>query len=480
MQLIWFRCDLRTHDNTALAAACKAGPTIAVYLASPAQWQEHDDAPAKIDFWRRNLVELSDALDELGIPLLFKTIDHWHEAPAALEKICRAHQVEALHYNEEYGVNERSRDQAVAAHLDGLDIDSQGYLDQLFFEPGSVLTKSGRYFQVFGQFRKVCYERFHQSLPAIVPRPHKQERPPIENDALPAHFRGYAAPAKAISDFWPAGETAARKRLEHFASGPIDDYLGERDLPAHPGTSQISAYLTAGVVSPRQCLHAALNSNQGEFQSGNPGAVTWVSQLCWREFYKHILVGYPRVSMHRAFRKETEALRWRDAPEDLLAWQEGRTGIPIIDAAMRQLVSVGWMHNRLRMLTAMFLSKNLLIDWREGERFFMQHLVDGELSNNNGGWQWCSSTGTDASPYFRVFNAVTQSAKFDAQGVFIRHWVPELQTMSGKDIHDPSKVAGLTGTARTYPTPIVDLKESRARALAAFRSLPPRDVNKTA
>ncbi|RZA17836.1 MAG: deoxyribodipyrimidine photo-lyase, partial [Proteobacteria bacterium] len=204
------------------------------------------------------------------------------------------------------------------------------------------------------------------------------------------------------------------------------------------------------------------------------------SQLCWREFYKHILVGYPRVSMHRAFRKETEALRWRDAPEDLLAWQEGRTGIPIIDAAMRQLVSVGWMHNRLRMLTAMFLSKNLLIDWREGERFFMQHLVDGELSNNNGGWQWCSSTGTDASPYFRVFNAVTQSAKFDAQGVFIRHWVPELQTMSGKDIHDPSQVAGLTGTARTYPTPIVDLKESRARALAAFRSLPPRDVNKTA
>jgi deoxyribodipyrimidine photo-lyase len=479
MQLIWFRCDLRTHDNTALAAACKAGPTLAVYLASPKQWQEHDDAPAKVDFWRRNLVELSADLEALGIPLLFKTVDHWHEAPAALEKICRAHKVDAVHYNDEYGVNERQRDQAVAAYLDSLDIDSHGYLDQLFFEPGSVLTKSGRYFQVFGQFRKVCYERFHQSLPAIVPRPRQQERPPIDSDAIPAHFRGYSAPSKAISDFWPAGEKEARKRLQHFASGPIEDYLGERDLPAHPGTSQMSAYLTAGVVSPRQCLHAALNSNQGEFQSGNQGAVTWVSQLCWREFYKHILVGYPRVSMHRAFRQETEALRWRDAPDDLLAWQEGRTGIPIIDAAMRQLVSVGWMHNRLRMLTAMFLSKNLLIDWREGERFFMQHLVDGELSNNNGGWQWCSSTGTDASPYFRVFNAVTQSAKFDTQGVFIRHWVPELEKMSSKDIHDPSQVAGLTGTARTYPKPIVDLKESRARALAAFRSLPPRNVNKT-
>ncbi|WPP00673.1 deoxyribodipyrimidine photo-lyase [Pseudomonas sp. HR96] len=476
MQLIWFRCDLRVHDNTALAAACKQGPVVALYLVSPGQWREHDDAPAKVDFWLRNLAELRQQLEALHIPLLVRTLEFWSEAPKVLAEVCGQHSVQAVHCNEEYGVNESARDSAVRQRLGKDGIELHSHLDQLFFKPGSVLTKSGTYFQVFSQFRKVCYERFHQSVPALVPKPRAQAPVSIKSDALARSADGFAQPPKAIIELWPAGEDEARRRLTHFCGGPIEDYLSERDLPAHPGTSQLSAYLAAGVVSPRQCLHAALASNQGEFQSGNVGAVTWINELCWREFYKHILVGYPRVSMHRAFRQETEALRWRDAPADLQAWQEGRTGLPIVDAAMRQLVATGWMHNRLRMITAMFLTKNLLIDWRLGERFFMQHLIDGDLASNNGGWQWSSSTGTDASPYFRIFNPTSQSAKFDAQGVFIRQWVPELASLGNKEVHDPNSVGDLFSGVGDYPRPIVDLRKSRERALAAFRDLPQREV----
>ena len=268
-----------------------------------------------------------------------------------------------------------------------------------------------------------------------------------------------------------AGEQAAQQRLSIFTAAAIDGYLDQRDFPAKPGTSQLSAYLAAGVISVRQCLHAALAANQGEFDSGKPGVITWINELLWREFYTHILVGYPKVSRHRAFKPETEALAWRNAPKDLLAWQQGRTGFPIIDAAMRQLLATGWMHNRLRMIVAMFLTKNLLIDWREGERFFMQHLVDGCLAANNGGWQWSASTGTDSVPYFRVFNPVSQSKKFDPNGDFIRRWVPELKHLSAKEIHQPKLLSGLFGT-EDYPKPIVDLSTSRLRAIEAFKNLP--------
>jgi deoxyribodipyrimidine photo-lyase len=472
MQLIWLRSDLRVHDNTALAAACAKGPTLALYLLSPGQWQAHDDSPNKVDFWLRNLKQLSAALKKLHIPLLIREADTWDKAPKVIAQLCKEHGIEAVHCNEEYGVNETRRDDAVAALLDEHGITLERYLDQLLFKPGSVLTKGGTYFQVFSQFRKVCYERLHHSPPALVATPKAQKPVHVAADKVPDHVKGFATPSKTLQQMWPAGEDEASQRLKVFTDQPIEHYKVERDLPARPGTSQISAYLAAGVVSPRQCLHSALNSNRGEFESGNVGVVTWISELIWREFYKHILVGYPRVSMHRAFRLEYEALPWRNAPKDLQAWQEGRTGIPIVDAAMRQLVATGWMHNRLRMIAAMFLSKNLLIDWREGERFFMQHLIDGDLASNNGGWQWSASTGTDSVPYFRIFNPVSQSMRFDEQGVFLKQWLPELKHLDSKQVHAPP--AGDLFADGDYPAPIVDLKEGRERALAAFKNLPSR------
>jgi deoxyribodipyrimidine photo-lyase len=477
-QLLWLRGDLRLSDNTALSNAMASGPTIALYVITPQQWLAHDDAPCKVDFWLRNLHSLQQALAALNVPLLVRECADWQQVPDVLLQLCQDLQISAVHCNEEYGIHETQRDQASSNLLQGQGIALHSHFDQLLFKPGSVLTKTGSYFQVFSQFRKVCLQRLHVSLPACLPYPKAQAPLAIASDVLPDQVAGFAQPAATLRDYWPAGEDEAQRRLQDFAEQQMHAYDRQRDLPAVPGTSQLSAYLAAGVISVRQCLHAALRANHGEFDSGNPGILCWINELLWREFYKHVLVGYPRVSRHRAFRPETEALAWRDAPEELLAWQQGRSGIPLVDAAMRQLHATGWMHNRLRMVVAMFLTKNLLIDWREGERFFMRQLIDGDLAANNGGWQWSASTGTDAAPYFRIFNPLSQSQRFDAEGRFIRHWLPELADLDDRDLHNPKAALGLFGPSgypADYPTPMVDLRASRERALQAFKHLPKLD-----
>lgn len=469
-QLLWLRSDLRITDNTALVAAMNAGPTVAIYLITPGQWLAHDDAACKVDFRLRNLTALSARLAELNVPLLIRSADHWQTVPALMVGICNELGVETVHINDEYGVNEQRRDELTAQALSQTGTTLRRHMDQLLFSPGSVKTLAGECFKVFSQFRKVCYARLSHSLPHCLTVPSPQPRLPITSDPVPETVQGFASPSDELRSYWPAGERAAQSRLDSFADQVLADYQQQRDYPAEPGTSQMSTYLATGVVSPRQCLHAALMTNQGELASGNPGAVTWINELLWREFYKHILVGYPRVSMGRAFRHETEALPWRHAPDELAAWQQGRTGFPIIDAAMRQLLATGWMHNRLRMIVAMFLSKNLLINWREGERWFMRHLIDGDLAANNGGWQWSASTGTDSVPYFRLFNPYSQSAKFDAQGHFLRRWLPELAHLSNRDIHNPSAIDNPLFAIK-YPQPILDLPMSRERALSAFKNL---------
>ncbi|KJK01208.1 deoxyribodipyrimidine photolyase [Pseudomonas sp. 21] len=468
-QLVWLRTDLRLRDNSALHAAAERGPVIAVYLLSPGQWQRHDDAPCKVDFWLRNLRELRAGLDKLCIPLLIRTANLWAEAPKVIAQLCRELNIETVHVNEEYGVNEAARDAAVEKALEHDGIRLRSHLDQLFFTPGTLLTKGGTYFQVYSQFRKVCYERLNLGVPSLVPAPRAQQELDIASDEVPSQVAGFEPPPAELSEEWPAGEEAAHERVELFTEEILKTYQDTRDLPARDGTSRLSPYLAAGVLSPRQCLHAALANNHGEFETGNSGAVSWINELLWREFYKHILVGFPRVSRHRAFREDTEKLKWRHDQKDLENWQQGRTGFPIIDAAMRQLLATGWMHNRLRMVVAMFLTKNLLIDWREGERWFMRHLIDGDLAANNGGWQWSASTGTDAAPYFRIFNPISQSERFDPDGRFIRRWVPELAGLQGRAMHDPSKL-GLFGAER-YPQPMCDLSATRERALEAFKNL---------
>ncbi len=469
-QLVWLRSDLRCADNPALHTALAKGPVIACFVLSPAQWQQHDDAACKVDFWLRNLTALQDELAALNIPLKLLDCPLWQDLPSALLSFCQQHEISAVHVNHEYPVNEQTRDARCAEALRQHGIGFYPQHGNALAAPGSVLTNAGGVFKVFSQFRKCLFKHWEISgSPTPLPYPQAQAPLPISSDAVPSQVAGFAKPSQALIDLWPAGSAAAHERLRQFTEQHLHAYKDQRDLPALPGTSQLSAYLVAGVLSLRQCLYSAQMANQGQYADGSAGAVHWISELIWREFYLHITAGYPRVSRHRAFRPETELVAWRDAPDDLAAWQQGRTGVPIVDAAMRQLLATGWMHNRLRMISAMFLTKNLLIDWREGERWFMQHLIDGDLAANNGGWQWSASTGTDAAPYFRVFNPVSQSQRNDPDGAFIRHWLPELNSLDHKAIHQPPQ--GLFAPSG-YPAPIVDLASSRERAIAAFQALP--------
>jgi deoxyribodipyrimidine photo-lyase len=470
MQLIWFRTDLRVEDNTALLAAADNGLVVGLYIFTPEQWQTHDDAPNKIEFIRRHIATLSASLAALNIPLLIRTTGLWQDIPALMSDICREHDIADVHVNEEYGINEVVRDQAVAQTLKQSGIGFHSHQDKLLFTPGSILNQSGKYFQVFTQFKKNCYSRLYERLPLPDVTPPAQQSASIQSDPVPTSVAGIKS-NPSIVDQWEIGEAAAQQQLARFAEKRMQQYHTTRDIPSLDATSHLSVYLTSGILSVRQCLHAAVVANSGNLAEGDNGIATWINELLWRDFYHHILVGYPRVSRHQPFKLATNKITWRDAPEDLLAWQQGKTGFPIIDAAMRQLLQTGWMHNRLRMVVAMFLTKNLLIDWRHGERWFMQHLIDGDLAANNGGWQWSASTGTDAVPYFRIFNPVSQSQRFDPEGVFIRKWIPELRSVNDKLIHDPHGAKDKRYAHLDYPQPIVDLSASRQRALDMFGSI---------
>lgn len=472
--LMWFRSDLRIADNPALYAAMREADrgVVAVYTICPKQWHAHDTAPVKVDFILRNLAALSAALEKKNIALRVIETPTFTGVAKALLALARESDCTAVYFNREYEVNERRRDEDVNAAFQSAGREVHQFTDQCIFEPGELRTGGGGYYTVFSPFKRNWYRTFEADPDRGTPLGTPRKLPEMIGapDEIPDRVRGFATDA-GRPDLWEAGERVARRRLGAFVQHRIDGYKVDRDLPAINGTSTLSPYLVSGVISLRQCVHEALDANEGRLDSGSPGAVVWISELIWREFYKHILVGFPRVSMHRAFQPDTERVTWRDDDQQFEAWCEGRTGYPIVDAAMRQLLQTGWMHNRLRMVVAMFLSKNLFLDWRRGERFFMQHLVDGDLAANNGGWQWAASTGTDAAPYFRVFNPISQSRRCDPGGAFIRRFLPELADIEGASVHEPSSMPALLRSGLDYPDPIVDHKTTRASAIEAFKSL---------
>lgn len=467
--LVWFRRDLRVADQSALHHACQKSTegVLGCYILTPDQWREHHDSPLKIDFWLRNLKLLSDELKLLNIPLLIVSASTYDDCPAAILKLAQQHECDTVFANYEYEVNERRRDVATQKLLSDRQIETQFFHDRVVVPPSDISTKDGRFYSVYTPYRRVWDTVVYEYL-NIFDRPEPQKATGIAADSVPEQLAGFAPPVAALQAAWPAGEQAAVARLGEFAS-VVDAYGSGRDIPSVEGTSRLSAYLVAGVISPRQCV-ATILATHGQSLEKESGAGVWVSELTWRDFYTHVMCGFPRVSMDRPFKEKTEQLQWRTDALDFEAWKTGNTGYPIVDAGMRQLNQTGWMHNRLRMVTAMFLTKNLLIDWRWGERYFMQQLIDGDLAANNGGWQWSASTGTDAVPYFRIFNPFSQSKRFDPNGDFIKRYCPELQSVPATQLHDVSKfakaVAGLD-----YPDYCVDYKVGRERALDAFKSL---------
>ena len=262
-----------------------------------------------------------------------------------------------------------------------------------------------------------------------------------------------------IFNQYEIGEEKALEKLENFIDHKILNYKKNRDFPALDGTSALSPYLSSGILSSGQCIFYVFQ----KYSEDEIGVKTWINEIIWREFYKYILFHNPRVSKNHSFSEKYDKFPWLNNEDSFISWSKGQTGVPIIDAAMRQLNATGWMHNRLRMIVAMYLTKNLLIDWRKGEKYFMNKLIDGDFASNNGGWQWSASTGVDAAPYFRIFNPITQSEKFDKEGTFIKKWIPEIA--AAKNIHDPSteerKEMG-------YSYHLVDLKESRKKAIEQF------------
>lgn len=478
--LVWLRNDLRLRDNPALyhgaEAAGKDGKLACVFLLAPKQWRKHSWSGVKVRLVLRSLVALREELAALNIPLIVRRADRFSDAPGVLVGLGRELGCSRLHFNGEYEVNERRRDEAVSRALEDEGVRVVTCHDQTVLAPRTVLTGAGKAYTVFTPFKKACVreieERGEEALEPLPAPAKRREAVRVEDGVIPRSIDGFETGVD--DELWPGGEREAQERLSAFLRGPIVRYADDRDFSGCNGTSTLSAYLSIGCISLRQCLHAAAGLTGGELmpeKKSLAGPAAWISELLWREFFRHLIAAYPRVSMGRAFRADTERIRWRDDAEGFERWCEGRTGVPLVDAGMRQMLRTGWMHNRLRMVTAMYLCKSLLIDWRLGEEHFMRHLVDGDLAQNNGNWQWCASTGADCVPYFRVFNPALQMKRYDPCAEFVREQVEELRGLNSKEVAGMLAGRGIASDVRErigYPEEMVDQKTARARVMKAF------------
>jgi deoxyribodipyrimidine photo-lyase len=462
--IVWFRSDLRTDDNPALLNAInECEEIIAIYIFSALQWKLHDEANIKHEFLINNLDHLKISLEKLNIPLVALNTKSFKTLPKDLCSFAIKHQADHIFWNNEFGLNELRRDQAVIESSAQIDIKTSKFNDQVIYEPGFLKTGQGNPFSVFTPFKRRWIEYFDMNFLDIL-QPSSAKKPSsIKSNLSDLKF---TKTHSANIGLWPAGEKAALDRLKNFLQAKAKLYNESRNSPIIDGTSRISPYLSLGILSPKRCILEALKLNNFEFTVGSKGICKWIDEIVWREFYRNIMHSFPKVSQNKPFQDYTNFIQWRHSDSELEAFYAGKTGFPIVDAGIRQMLAEGWMHNRLRMVVAMFFTKNMLHDWRLGEKFFMQHLIDGDFSSNNGGWQWSSSTGTDSAPYFRIFNPITQSQNFDPKGEFIKKFIPELKDVPVANIHQPKSDLF---SSTNYPGPMLDLKESRVRAIQAFK-----------
>jgi Deoxyribodipyrimidine photolyase len=444
----------------------------AVFFITEQQWQSHNWGFNKIGFVIKSVLALAEELKKLNINLDIISCENFKLIPQSLLKYLQDKKSTGLYYNKEYELDETRRDTAVEKLLLNEQIYTHSFHSQTLIPPGIILTKQKTPYTVFTPFKKACYAYLYDNALKLLPKPKPQNlqiKENIKSHAIDKIINNYIN-NKTLNQ-WPAGPQQALKALQKFCTNSIINYKGNRDFPFLNGTSKLSAYLAVGAISVKHCFIAAMTANNQEFASGNPNISCWISELLWRDFYKQIIFHFPNLCKGENFNHKYDKIRWEQPGNNLLLWQQGKTGIPLIDAAMRQLVTTGWMHNRLRMVVAMFLTKNLLIDWRHGELFFSQHLIDLDFSSNNGGWQWSASTGTDAVPYFRIFNPIAQSKKFDPEGTFIKQYCPELQMLNAKQIHDPSTNFNFDELNKLdYPLVMVNLQKSRLMALERFKT----------
>ncbi|MCJ2544403.1 cryptochrome/photolyase family protein [Thermostichus vulcanus] len=453
--LLWHRRDLRLQDNAALHEAARySSQVVPVFIFDRQILERADTAPARVAFLLEALERLQEGYRQLGLTLLWQIGDPLVE----LQHLAATLGAKAVFWNEDVEPFARQRDSRVRAGLAEAGIQCFSGQDMLLHGPGEVLTQAGDPYSVFTPF----WRRW-RSLPKRDPYPIPkalQPVPSLQAQPLPSLADLGFVCTQAIP---AAGEAAAQALLEDFCDGlRILDYERSRNFPAEEGTSRLSPHLRWGTVGIRQVWQATV-AVEAEIRSEEAEASlqTWRQELCWREFYKHVLAHWPHVETS-SYRKAFDGLEWENRQDRFQAWCEGQTGYPIVDAAMRQLNETGWMHNRCRMIVASFLTKDLLIDWRWGERYFMQKLVDGDLAANNGGWQWSAGVGTDPKP-LRIFNPATQAARYDPEGEYIRRYVPELAGLDTPAlllVGDDQKGSWALQERRAcgYPDPIVNHK----------------------
>lgn len=460
--LVWLRNDLRLYDNQALFEACQAGlPVVAVFVATVDSWQQHVMAPIKQDFIRRRVLHLQTQLAALNIPLLAIEGSHYAAVPQLMQELIAAG-AEALYAHTEYELRERVRDQKVSQVFANAGKACFWFDRKAVMVPGSVLNKTGGIYQIFTPFKKSWLARLRENGVRCFPKPSPM---PVVQFDLPDWPR--MQQGDGSSRVYSVDESHVLEQMRQFCRDKVARYHTERDFPAVDGTSLLSAYLAIGVISAQQCISRLQLEAEQDWDREKSGAAVWLSELVWRDFYHHILMAFPELIKHKAFQKDTDGIVWPNNLVLFQAWCDGKTGYPIVDAAMRQLNQTGWMHNRLRMIAASFLVKDLHIDWRWGEQYFMSKLIDGDFAANNGGWQWAASTGTDAAPYFRIFNPVTQSERFDPDGVFIKRMVPELAEVPKKHIHWPHPLPLWSD----YVKPVVDHSKARLKTLELFHTV---------
>lgn len=506
----WMRmADLRIVDNRALSQASKRAreadvPLIVLFVISPQDYVAHDRGPRKIDFVLRNLKSIKRSLKELNIPLYVTTRTPRRTLPACVVDLLKQWNAKELYANIEYEVDELRRDIDLLELAKQQDIKCTFVHDKLLVEPGTLFTQQGKPFAVFTPFHRRWIEALNKNLHWIVEAPRPTPNDPeihshsayadLFNQVVPDEVGGFECEDRdKMKVIWPEGHGAAREIMGRFlhtksrasqlgAANPLEEgaessakasralnYKDKRDQADKDTTSRLSPYLSAGVISCREVVRATMDllKTRRVESSRDTGVGTWVQELSWRDFYTHVMCAWPRVSMGRPYQEKFADVKWEINEEHLNAWKEGKTGVPIVDAGMRQLKTMGWMHNRARMIVAMYLTKDLMLDWHLGEKHFSKMLIDADLASNNGGWQWSAGTGTDPQPYFRIFNPYNQSEKADPTGNYIREFVPELGGLRGPDIHrPPQKAAQKLG----YPLPLIDHAKARDRALRRYKT----------
>lgn len=459
----WFRRDLRLSDNTSLYQAEQAADeVIPVFCFDAKVLARNEFGPASVEFMLRSLVSLQKNLETAGSKLILRQGDSLQELLRLAKKV----KASAIYWNKKYDPYTLPRDAAIERACHEAEIETKTFSDFIIQEPSSIKTNQNKPYTVFTPFLK---KWLTLPQPKVLPRfkgkgSLVRSMPSI---AMPTLKKlGFSLPFAVA----PAGEPEAHKLLDHFISHGVSNYDEQRDFPMLPGTSRLSPHLRFGTISARTVYSSVSFSKKKKKARAQKNREVYLKELVWRDFYVHVLYHFPHV-VKGAFRPGYDQLEWSNNLEHFKAWCEGETGYPLVDAAMRQLNTTGWMHNRLRMVVSMFLTKDLHISWQWGEKYFLEKLVDGELAANNGGWQWSASTGTDAAPYFRIFSPISQSQKFDPKGAFIKQFVPELTSLSAKEIHAPWERGLDKLTALHYPTPIVDHAKERQKTLLLFKKI---------